>query len=61
MKRFIAVQTGARRNYAVPSILEKVGILDAFYTDICANAGVGAVLERFCPQPLKRGALKRLF
>lgn len=60
MKRFIAIQTGARRNYAVPSVLEKVGILDAFYTDICANAGVGAVLDRFCPQPLRYGALKRL-
>ena len=60
MKRFIAVQTGARRNYAVPSILEKVGMLDAFYTDSCANVGVGAVLNRFCPQPLRRGALKRL-
>ena len=60
MKHFIAVQTGARRNYAVPSILEKVGMLDAFYTDICANVGVGAVLNRFCPQPLRRGALKRL-
>ena len=60
MKRFIAVQTGARRNYAVPSILEKVDMLDAFYTDICANTGLGAVLNRFCPQPLRRAALKLL-
>jgi glycosyltransferase involved in cell wall biosynthesis len=60
MKRFIAVQTGARRNYAVPSILEKAGMLEAFYTDLCANAGLGAVLDSFCPQPLRRGALSKL-
>ena len=60
MKRFIAVQTGARRNYAVPSILEKAGMLEAFYTDICANAGLGAVLDSFCPPPLRRGALGKL-
>ena len=60
MKRFIAVQTGARRNYAVPSILEKAGILEAFYTDLCANAGLGAVLDSFCPPPLRRGALGQL-
>ncbi len=60
MKRFIAVQTGARRNYAVPSILEKAGMLEAFYTDMCANAGLGAALDRFCPQPLRRGAVSRI-
>ncbi|MBW4545028.1 MAG: glycosyltransferase family 4 protein [Symplocastrum torsivum CPER-KK1] len=60
MKRFIAIQTGARRNYAVPSILEKAGMLEAFYTDLCANTGLGALLDHFCPHPLKRGALSRL-
>jgi glycosyltransferase involved in cell wall biosynthesis len=60
MKRFIAVQTGARRNYAVPSILEKAGMLEAFYTDLCANAGLGAALDRFCPQPFRKGALSRI-
>lgn len=60
MKRFIAIQTGARRNYAVPSILEKAGMLEAFYTDLCANAGLGAALDRFCPQPLRKGALSRM-
>ncbi len=60
MKRFIAVQTGARRNYAVPSILEKAGMLEAFYTDLCANAGLGKVLDNFCPQSLRRGTLSQL-
>lgn len=60
MKCFIAVQTGARRNYAVPSILEKAGMLDALYTDLCANAGLGAVFDKFCPPPLRHGALSRI-
>lgn len=59
MKRFIAVQTGARRNYAVPSILDKAGMLEAFYTDVCANAGLGAMLNQLWPQSLKRGVLNR--
>jgi glycosyltransferase involved in cell wall biosynthesis len=59
-KRFIAVQIGARRNYAVPSILEKAGLLEALYTDLCANAGLGAAIDRFCPQSLRRGAINRL-
>ena len=60
MKSFIAVQTGARRNYAVPIILEKAGMLEAFYTDICANSGIGLLLEKFAPDFLKRGSINRL-
>jgi len=46
MKRFICIQTGARRNYAVPSIFERAGMLEAFYTDLCADAGLGAWCDR---------------
>lgn len=60
MKHFISIQTGARRNYAIPSILEKAGMLEAFYTDLCANSGLGATLDSFCPQPLRRGAISRI-
>lgn len=60
MNRFIAVQTGARRNYAVPLILEKAGMLDTFYTDVCANSGLGKILERFCPQFFQKGMISRL-
>jgi glycosyltransferase involved in cell wall biosynthesis len=60
MKRFIAVQTGARRNYAIPSILENAGMLEAFYTDMCANAGLGKILDRYCPVTLKKGIIQRL-
>lgn len=59
-RRVIAVQTGARRNYAVPSILEQAGLLEAFYTDLCANSGLGAMLNRTLPPALRRGALRRL-
>lgn len=59
-KRFIAVQIGARRGYVVPSILEKAGMLEALYTDLCANAGLGVALDRFCPQSLRSGAVSRL-
>lgn len=59
-RRVIAVQTGARRNYAVPSILQQAGLLEAFYTDLCASAGFGALLNRTLPQEFRRGALRRL-
>ena len=39
--KFIVVQIGARRGYAVPAILEKAGMLERFYTDICADVGLG--------------------
>jgi glycosyltransferase involved in cell wall biosynthesis len=60
MKRFIAVQIGAQRNYAVPSILAEAGMLEAFYTDLCASAGLGRVLDQLCPDFLRRGSLKNL-
>lgn len=60
MNRFITVQVGARRNYAVPSILEDAGMLEALYTDMCADAGLGKWLDTFCPKVLKQKGLKRL-
>jgi glycosyltransferase involved in cell wall biosynthesis len=60
MRRFIVVQTGARHNYVVPALLERSELLEAFYTDLCADSGYGAFLDRFCPQSFKRGALSRL-
>lgn len=40
--KFIAVQTGARRGYAVPAILDRAGMLERFYTDVCGSVGMGA-------------------
>jgi glycosyltransferase involved in cell wall biosynthesis len=39
--KFVAVQTGARRGYAVPLILQQTGLLDRFYTDVAGNVGWG--------------------
>ncbi|NEO93683.1 MAG: hypothetical protein F6K56_27175, partial [Moorea sp. SIO3G5] len=60
MNRFIAIQVGARRNYAVPAILEKAGMLEAFYTDLCADAGLGKWLDQYFPHSLRNSTLKRL-
>lgn len=43
--KFIVAQTGARRGYAVPAILERAGMLERFYTDICAGVGLGRALS----------------
>lgn len=39
--KYIVAQTGARRGYAVPAIIEQVGMLERFYTDVCGNVGWG--------------------
>jgi glycosyltransferase involved in cell wall biosynthesis len=60
MKRFIAVQIGARHSYAVPSILEKAGILETFYTDTVGNAGLEGKALNLIPKSLVRGSLENL-
>jgi glycosyltransferase involved in cell wall biosynthesis len=44
--RFVVAQIGARRGYAVPAILEKAGMLETFYTDVTANAGLSKWLAK---------------
>jgi hypothetical protein len=39
MTSWTVAQLGARMHYAVPRILHEAGILDRFYTDICAAKG----------------------
>ena len=58
--KFIAVQTGARRGYAVPAILEKAGMLTRFYTDLAGNAGLGKLLAMARAWPGLGGPLNRL-
>ncbi len=60
MNRFIVVQIGARRNYAVPSILAKADILEGLYTDLCADSGIGQWLDCYCPRFLRKNGLQRL-
>jgi len=60
MKRFIVVQLGARRNYNVPGIFSKGGLLEAFYTDLCADVGLGSIVSRLFPTFLRRGLINNL-
>jgi glycosyltransferase involved in cell wall biosynthesis len=60
MKRYLAVQIGARRAYAVPSILEDAGMLEAFYTDLVGNAGWGNIASLLPLTFLRRGSVKNL-
>ena len=39
--RFVVAQTGARRGYAVPRILQRAGMFERFYTDVSGNTGWG--------------------
>ena len=50
---------GARMHYAVPRILEAAGLLDHFYTDICASKGWPRLL-RLLPRSVLPGSLQRL-
>jgi len=43
--KFIVAQTGARRGYAVPAILEKAGMLERFYTDITGDLALGKLFS----------------
>jgi glycosyltransferase involved in cell wall biosynthesis len=57
--KFIVAQIGARRSYAIPSILARAGMLELFYTDACADVGLG----KFLPEsrlPFARSAIGRL-
>ena len=40
--RFIVLQPGARMHYAVPALLARAGMLERFYTDICADVGLAS-------------------
>ncbi|MEM7766164.1 MAG: glycosyltransferase family 4 protein [Pseudomonadota bacterium] len=53
--RVLVVHSGARHNYAIPSAFAGAGMLEAFYTDMCAGKGVGRVAAGALPGGL--GAL----
>ncbi|MEQ1751410.1 MAG: glycosyltransferase family 4 protein [Prosthecobacter sp.] len=49
--RFVVAQTGARRGYAVPLILEKADMFERLYTDVCGNVGWGRWLTALSGLP----------
>ena len=58
--KFVSVQFGARRGYAVPEILARAGMLERFYTDMCGSVGLGAALALCKPLPWVGSRLSRL-
>ncbi|MGL4963229.1 MAG: glycosyltransferase family 4 protein [Inquilinus sp.] len=57
-ERVVVSQLGARMDYAVPRILNAHGMLEHFYTDICATKGwprlLGYIPGRFQPAGIRR-------
>lgn len=58
--KFIAVQSGARRGYAVPRILHDAGMLERFYTDLAGNVGAGRWLAALRGLPAIGSKFSRL-
>jgi glycosyltransferase involved in cell wall biosynthesis len=58
--RFIVAQIGARHGYAVPAVLERAGLLERFYTEICGDVGWGRQIARARCVPGLRSNLSRL-
>lgn len=58
--RFAVAQIGARMHYAVPALLERAGVLDRLYTDLCSEVGWVKWLERTVPQRLAPASVQRL-
>ena len=56
---WIVAQLGARMHYAVPRILHADGLLEHFFTDICANKGWPRMLQ-FIPPKLRPVTVARL-
>lgn len=59
MERIVVSQLGARMHYAVPRLLAGAGMLEHFYTDICATRGWPRLL-RAVPGRLLPSAVRRL-
>src|SRR4051794_792732 len=58
--RVLVLQNGARHNYAVPAVLARAGMLEAFYTDACGNVGVGRCASMIRHVPWLGSPLDRL-
>jgi glycosyltransferase involved in cell wall biosynthesis len=58
--KFIVAQIGARRGYTVPSILERAGMLERFYTDITGDVDLGAFFSSAAVLPFPGNPARRL-
>lgn len=59
-ERAIVIQMGARRSYAVPAALAAAGRLEALYTDLAGNSGIGRIARRLGTLPLPSGVKSQL-
>src|SRR3954466_1741503 len=59
--KYVVVQTGARRGYAVPEILAGAGMLDRFYTDACGSTGIGRASALLRHMPVVGDRFRRLY
>ncbi len=57
--RIAVLQPGARLHYAVPTLLQRAGMLQRFYTD-CANVGLLRHVEGLWPPSLQPAPVRRL-
>jgi glycosyltransferase involved in cell wall biosynthesis len=57
--RFLVAQLGARMHYAIPRMLHQSGLLDHFYTDICALKSWPRLLK-VIPRTLRSHGVNRL-
>ena len=58
--QYAVVQMGARRDYAVPAILHKAGLLDRLFTDVCGDTGIGRCMSWGRGLPVIGNKLNRL-
>ena len=57
--RAIVAQIGARRHYAIPVMLDRAGMLQRLYTDLCAEDPCMRMLGALLPETLRTGAMKK--
>jgi glycosyltransferase involved in cell wall biosynthesis len=58
--RVLVIHSGARHNYALPAVFAEAGMLEGFYTDVCAGRGIGRAAEaaRAIPLPKRLAAAR---
>ena len=59
--RVAVAQIGARMHYAVPAVFARAGVLEQFYTDLCAEVGWIRAAKAIVPQSILPSGLRRLF
>jgi len=59
--RFAVIHVGARMHYAVPTLLQRAGMLAHFYTDAVGNTGFTQTLAGVLPRQVCPPSLNRLF